>query len=109
MKFGLTEMLMVVVVVGIIIAVSVFFPAGGKKENEALLARKPRNAVEARDQQILRKRRSGFKLSGTIFIVIGILLILGAPGLIKAVVWSYLGGAIVIILGLAVFFISKRS
>jgi hypothetical protein len=109
MKFGLFEMLMVVVVIGLIIAVSVFFPAGSKKENEALLARKPRNAVEARDQEILRKRRSGFKFSGTVFIIIGILLILGAPGLIKAVVWSYLGGAVIILLGLAAFFISKRS
>ncbi len=109
MRFGLSEMFLVMLVIGIIIAVSIFFPSGAKKEKEELLARKPRNAIEARDQEILRKRRSRFNLSSLALVIVGILLIMSAPGLIKAVIWSYVGGAAVIIIGLAVFFISRRS
>jgi len=42
-------------------------------------------------------------------VILGLLLILGAPGLIKAVIWSYAGGAAVIIIGLIIFFITRRS
>jgi competence protein ComGC len=109
MKLGFSEIFLVILIIGVILIASVFSPSRAKKEREELLSREPRNEVEARDQDILRKRRSGFNIASLVMVILGLLLILGAPGLIKAVIWSYAGGAAVIIIGLIIFFITRRS
>jgi Na+/H+ antiporter NhaD/arsenite permease-like protein len=109
MKLGFTEFFVVLLIIGIIIAVSVFFPSGRKKQNQELIEREPRNAEEARDQKILRGRRSGFKISGVVMVILGIILIVSAPSLLRYFFMSYIGGGIIILLGLAAFFFSRRS
>jgi len=109
MKLGLTEIFLIILIIGVISIASAFSPSRTKKEHAGLPAREPRNEVEARDQEILRKRRSGFNIASLVMVILGLLLILGAPSLIKAVIWSYTGGAAVIIIGLIIFFITRRS
>lgn len=109
MKLGFSEIFLVILIIGVIVVASAFSPSRAKKEHEELLSQKPRNEVEARDQDILRKRRSGFNIASLVMVILGLLLILGAPSLIKAVIWSYTGGAAVIIIGLIIFFITRRS
>ena len=109
MRFGFLEMFIVLLIIGGLIAISVFFPSGQKKAVEQQLARAPRNATEARDQKILRGRRSGFKISGIVMMIIGVILIITAPSLLKYFFMSYIGGGLIILLGLAAFFFSRRS
>ncbi len=109
MKLGFTEFFVVLLVIGIIVAISVFFPSGHKQQNKELLEREPVNAEEARDQRILRSRRSGFKISGIVMVILGIVLIISAPGLLRYFFMSYIGGGIIILLGLAAFLLSRRS
>jgi len=109
MKLGFTEIFVVLLIIGIIIAVSAFFPSGRKKQNQELIEREPRNAEEARDQRILRGRRSGLKISGIVMFILGIVLIVSAPSLLRYFFMSYIGGGIIILLGLAAFFFSRRS
>ena len=109
MKLGFTELFVVLFIIGAIIAVSVFFPSGRKQQNQELIEREPRNAEEARDQKILRGRRSGFKISGIVLVILGIILVITAPSLLKYFFMSYIGGGIIILLGLAAFFFSRRS
>jgi len=109
MRFGISEIFVVLLIIGALIAVSVFFPSGQKTAVEEQLSRPPRNKTEARDQRILRSRRSGFKISGVIMMIIGVILIITAPNLLKYFFMSYIGGGLIILLGLAAFFFSRRS
>lgn len=108
MEFGFSELLLVLSVVVIIILVSVFLPARGGSVRERDASR-TLSATEARDQEILRRRHSGFKVSGIVLIALGILLVLSAPSLIKAFFMSYIGGAIIVLAGLAFLFLARRS
>ncbi len=112
MRFSLTEMLMVGLVIMLVIGASRFIPMRARQP-EARPEAKPRRrltAVEARDEEILRGRRSRNKIIGIVMVIIGALLIVTAPSLIKAFMFSYVGGALIIIIGLAsIFYLSRRS
>ena len=111
MRFGLTEMLLVGVVIMLIIGVSRFFPVNARQPQPE--ARPPRalTPTEARDEEILRKRRqSKGRFIPVVLVIIGVLLIVSAPSLIKYFFMSYIGGALIIIIGLAsLFMMSRRS
>jgi hypothetical protein len=111
-RFGLTEMLMVGLVIMLVIGASRFIPLKSRQPETKAVARPSRrlSAVEARDQEILRRRNSRNKILGIVLIIIGALLIITAPSLIKAFFLSYAGGAVIIIIGLAsLFYMSRRS
>ena len=109
MKIGITEMLIVGVVIMLIIGASRFFPMRSRAPVQEKPARQL-TAVEARDEAILRSRRGKGKIVGIVLVVVGILLIVSAPQLIKYFFMSYIGGALIIVIGLAsLFFMSRRS
>jgi len=109
MKLGPTEILVIAIIIMVIIGFSRFLPVNRSRPTET----KPTRAVtsvEARDAEILRNRHSKGKLISIILVAIGALLILTAPSLIKAFFMSYIGGSLIIIIGLAsLFFMSRRS
>jgi multisubunit Na+/H+ antiporter MnhB subunit len=108
MKLGITEMLVIGLVIMLIIGASRFFPMRSRQP-EARPVRQL-TAVEARDEEILRKRNGKGKLVGVILVVLGVALIVTAPSLIKYFFMSWIGGALILIIGLAsLFFMSRRS
>ncbi len=110
MKFGITEMLLVGVVIMLVIGASRFFPMKRAAPAEQPKPGRKLTAVEARDQEILRSRRGKGKYIGIALVVVGVLLIISAPQLIKYFFMSYIGGALIIVIGLAsLFFMSRRS
>ena len=107
-KLGLTEIIVILVVISLVIGATRFLP----RRSPPLEVKPSRKltALEVRDQEILRNRRSGGKIAGAVLILIGVLLIVTAPSLIKAFFMSYIGGALIIVIGLAsFFFLSRRS
>jgi len=109
MKLGLTEMLVIGIVIMIIISATRFFPMKSRQPEPA--PARQHTAVEARDEEILRRRRAGKgKYVGFALVIVGVLLIAGAPALIKYVLFSYVGGALIIVAGLlSLFFMLRRS
>jgi hypothetical protein len=111
MRLGITEMLMVGVVIMLIIGLSRFFPM--KSRQPALPAKpsRPLTPTEARDEEILaRRRQSKVKFFPVVIVILGVLIVLGAPSLLKYFFMSYIGGGLIIIIGLAsLFMISRRS
>jgi hypothetical protein len=111
MRFGATEMLMVVIVIMIIVGATRFFPLKSRQPEPTPGPARPLTAVEARDEEILRnRRRSKIKFLPFVLVIIGILLILSAQSFIKYFFMSYVGGALIILVGLAsLFLLSRRS
>ena len=111
MKIGIPEIIIIGLVMIVIPYVMRSRPATSRhhtKEEEEKQGQL--TAVEARDAAILRSRRSGGKIFGIVLIVAGVLLIVTAPSLIKAFFASYIGGTVIIVIGLALlYFLSRRS
>ena len=106
MELGLSEILIIAVVVIILISITRF---SVRRPAEKTVSTRLLTATEARDAAIIAGRRSKGKIIGIVMTIIGILLITTAPSLIKAFFMSYLGGAFIIIIGLSFFFLSRRS
>lgn len=107
MKLGINELLLIGLVITVIVVVTRFMPARSRQQAEA--SSRQLTAVEARDEAIVHSRRSRGKLFGIMMVVAGILLVTTAPNLIKAFFMSYIGGAIIIVAGLALlYFVSRR-
>jgi hypothetical protein len=111
MRFGFTEMLMVGVVIMLIIGLSRFFPMKSRRSGLPTKPSRPLTPTEARDEEILaRRRQSKVKFVPVVMVILGILIILGAPSLLKYFFMSYVGGGLIILIGLAsLFMISRRS
>jgi hypothetical protein len=109
MKFGFSEILIVGIITVLVLASARFFAAKNPPGPPAVPTRKL-TATEARDEEILRNRHSSGKWISIVLVVVGVLLILGAPGLIKAFFFSYIGGFIAIALGIFLFlFLARRQ
>lgn len=109
MRFGLTEMLLVGVVIMLIIGISRFFPTRAPEPQTRPV--RTLTPAEAHDEEILRRRRqSKGKLIPVFLVLIGIAVVLSAPSLLKYFFMSYIGGALIIVIGLAsLFLMSRRS
>jgi len=108
MKLGITEILLIGLVIVIVISASRFLPARTRPNTEA--SHKQLTTIEAQDEMILRARRSKGKIMGYVLVIIGVILVMAAPNLIRAFFMSYLWGTLIIIAGLAsLFFLSRRS
>jgi len=95
-------------VVAIAIFATRFRPVGSAPPAETNQGRL--TAIEARDEAIIRTRRFRGKALSIILIILGVLLIVAAPSLIRAFFMSYIGGGIIIITGLALlYFLSRHS
>ena len=105
MKLGISEIL----VIGIVIAIVGATHLRSQRLRQPVEAgQKQLTSVEARDLAIVRARRSKGKTIGIMLIIIGVVLIATAPNLIKAFFMSYLGGALVIVIGLSLFYFMSR-
>lgn len=107
MKLGIIEIILIGVVIIVVVSTR-FLPARSRPPLEA--DQRQLTHVEAQDEIILRSRRSRGKIFGIVLVVIGILLVMAAPNLIRAFFMSYLWGTLIIIAGLAsLYFLSRRS
>ncbi len=111
MRLGATELLMVVIVIMIVIGATRFIPVKSRQPEPPARPSRPLTAVEARDEEILAaRRRSKIKFLPIVMVIIGILLIVSAQSFIKYFFMSYIGGALIILLGLAsLYLMSRRS
>jgi|GEM_PF-2891644 len=123
MKLGPIEIILVVLVIVIIaIATRMRSPnsrqAAETNRKQIIITKAQADATnqkqptvtEANDEEILRSRFSRGKIFGIVMIIIGALLIVAAPNLIKAFFMSYLWGGLIIIAGIAsLYFMSRRS
>jgi hypothetical protein len=108
MKIGPTEILVILIIISLVIGATRFLPARQRQAEPAKV--RYLTPTEARDEEILRSRRSSGKLIGIVLVAIGALLIITAPSLIRYFFMSYIGGALIIVIGLAsLFFMSRRS
>ncbi len=108
MRLGLTEIILIGLVIFIIVITTRMRTPSSRQP--ANTSQRQLTATEARDEEILRSRRSRGKIFGIVLIVIGVLLIVAAPNLIKAFFMSYLWGGLIIVAGLAsLYFMSRRS
>ena len=108
MKLGATEILVIMVIISLVVGATRFLPSKTRQVDKKPV--RYISATEARDEEILRSRRNKGRLISFVLVVIGGLLIVTAPNLIKAFFMSYLTGALIIVIGLAsLFFMSRRS
>ena len=105
---GFTEILVIGVVIVVVIGATRFLPT--RSPEPAEVSKRGLTPTEARDEEILRARRSRGKVFGVVLLFTGIAIILAAPNLIRAFFMSYIWGTLIIVVGLAsLYFMSRRS
>jgi hypothetical protein len=108
MKFGLSEMLIVGLIIVMILVASRFFPARTQPAPPAAPIRQL-TAVEVRDAEIMRRRRSGFKWGSVLLVIVGLAILLSSFGLIKYIFLSQVWGVIILVIGVLIFFLARRQ
>ena len=108
MKLGIPEIFFIGLVIVIVIGTARSLPTRSRPPAKA--SQGQLTAVETRDDMIVRTRRSRGKILSIVLVIVGVLLVMAAPNLIKAFFMSYLWGTIIIIAGIAsLYFLSRRS
>jgi Sec-independent protein translocase protein TatA len=107
MKLGLPEILILIIVIFIIFGVSRMMSGGRSGKPESRVTYK--NAEDLEEERIKRQRRSRMQVLGSIFVIIGLVILLSAFNMFKWIFMGYTWSAIIIIIGIAVLFLSRRQ
>ena len=107
MKLGLPEILIIIIIIFIIFGVSRMMSRGRTDRPESRVIYK--NAEDLEEERIKRQRRSRMQVLGSVFVVIGLVILLSAFNMFKWIFMSYTWSAIIIIIGIAVLFLSRRQ
>lgn len=107
MRFGPLEIGIIIVIIIIIFAVTRMMRIGKNtaEQDRAPVVRKRTAANRARAKSI---RRSRFQILGSIFVLVGVLVLLSNLNLIKWIFWGNILAYIIAAIGLVTIFVARR-
>ncbi len=107
MRFGPLEIGIVIVIIIIIFAITRMRQLG---KNTAEQDRSPvvRKRTAANNERVKSIRRSRFQILGSIFVLVGILILLSSLNLLKWIFWGPIWASVIVVIGLATIFIARR-
>ncbi len=104
MEIGFGELIIILVVAAaVLITLRLSAPKSTGRSSRALMP------AEVRDRAILKNRRNGMRWAGIGLLVIGLLLVMSVPSLIRAIFLSYAWGFLLIVLGAVFLLLPRRS
>ena len=107
MKLGLSDFIVILVIVGLVLLAFRGIPARGKTSPPPARIRRP-SAEEIEEENIKSSRRSRLRFLGGAFVVAGLILLSSALKVLDAFLTLYTGAALIIVAGIFVLFLSTR-
>ena len=106
MRLGLPEIIIIIVVVVVIVVVARIFKAGRSTNDKSKESGEtPIEQVAKRPGKALQRLR----VWGIVFVIIGVISLLGGMSMFKWAYWSYLWSFIAVAAGLTMLFVSKKK
>ena len=106
MRPGLSEIIIILIVIILILVVTRIVRVGRNSTDKSKTSDEiPIEQVAKRSSKVLQRLR----VTGIIFLIIGIISLLAGISVFKWLYWSYLWVFIVIAIGLAMVFVSRKN